>query len=172
MNRLPSALRRRPCRGVSLIEVIVLLLVVALWLLSTAGLVANSLKIQTSAGARMAAIAAATELGEMMEANLPGARAGGYIASITTTPTSAATDCAANFCPALQLAAYDLSQWTTRLVGALPLQSAVVAVASGTALTTYTITINWTEPRGRQAYGDAGTTETATFTMTKVLRNG
>lgn len=169
---MPPTLRRRPSRGVSLIEVVVLLLVVALWLLSTAGLVANSLKIQTSASSRMAAIAAATELGEMMEANLPGARAGGYIASITTTPTTSATNCANVPCSATTLAAYDLSLWTTRLVAALPLQSATVATVSGTALTTYTITINWTESRGRQAYGTTGATETATFTMTKVLRNG
>lgn len=169
---MPPTLRRRPSRGVSLIEVVVLLLVVALWLLSTAGLVANSLKIQTSASSRMAAIAAATELGEMMEANLPGAQAGNYAASITTTATTRSTDCTTTACTAAQLASYDLSLWTTRLLAELPLQSAVVAAVSGTALTTYTITINWTESRGRQAYGTTGTTETATFTMTKVLRNG
>lgn len=172
-SRHRQASGRAAARGVAMIEALIGMLMIALWLLSSAGLQAGALKFQKGAQARLTAVALATELAERMEANASGARSGAYVVSITDTPTSAASDCAALACAPAALASYDLAQWSARLTQALILKEATVATVAGAAITTYTITIAWDEQRGRQTYTDSSAkTERMSFTTTKVIRNG
>jgi type IV pilus assembly protein PilV len=155
-----------------MIEALIGMLLIALWLLATAGLQLSSFKFQKSAGNRFLAVALVGELAESMDANRAGANAGAYALVSTSAPTTAADDCAAMHCTPAQLASYDLSQWTTRAAGMLPLKTvSVVAGIDPSGLVTYTVALSWDEPRGRQDYGSAGTTETLSYVMTKVVRD-
>lgn len=171
LDRIRSG--RAAAQGVAMIEVLIGMLVIALWLLSSAGLQASSLKFQKGAQSRLTALALAVELSERMEANAAGARSGDYEVSITDTATTTTNDCETSACSPTALANYDLAQWTTRLTQSMILKAATVATVSGASVTTYTITIAWDEPRGRQTYADkTSKTERMSFTTTKVIRNG
>jgi type IV pilus assembly protein PilV len=167
---LPSRKTHAPARerGVAMMEVLVSMLVIALWLLGSAGMQAGMFKLQKSAGSRLTAMALATELSESMQANLGGAKAGSYALAADAT-LSGETDCTAQHCSSTDLAAYDLRTWKSRVTSNLSTGAANVAYSTASGLPTYTITISWAEPRGRQTYSSAGNTETATFVITKVL---
>ena len=175
MSPSSAALRcrgQRDQRGVALIEALIAMLLIALWMLSSAGLQVSSLKFQKGAGNRFQAVVLAAELGESIEANNVGAKAGNYALDPVSAPVSASTDCAASYCTPLQLSSFDLAQWTTRIAAALPMKEvSVVAGTSASGLVTYTIRISWVEPRGRQTYSSTGSTETLSFVLTKVVRN-
>ncbi|MCI4430319.1 MAG: type IV pilus modification protein PilV [Burkholderiales bacterium] len=175
MNRSCKRIRssRAAAQGVAMIEALIGMLLIALWLLSSAGLQASSLKFQKGAQSRLTAIALAVELSERMEANAAGARLGAYEVSITDTATTTQNNCESVACSSTALASYDLAQWTTRLTQSLILKEATVATVDSASVTTYTITIAWDEPRGRQTYTDTTSkTERMSFTTTKVIRNG
>ena len=144
--------RRTAAKGVAMIEALIGMLLIALWLLSSAGLQASSLKYQKGGQSRLTAIALAVELSERMEANSAAARSGDYEVSITDTATTTTNNCESAACSPTALADYDLAQWTTRLTQSLILKEATVATVGGASITTYTITIAWDEPRGRQTY--------------------
>lgn len=159
--------------GIALIEALIAMLLIALWMLATAGLQINSFKFQKSAGNRFQAVVLTGELSELMEANRGGANAGAYALASTSMPVSASSDCAATYCSPAQLAAFDLAQWSGRVALALPLnQLSVVSGVGPGGLVSYTITISWNETRGSQTYATSGTTETLSYVMTKVVRNG
>ena len=157
-----------------MLEVLVGMLVLALWMLSSAGLQMGALKFQKSAESRLTAVALVSELGERMEANYLGARSGDYALVATDAATVANTDCAALTCQPNALAAFDLAQWTTRAASTLRLNEvSVVDATPAGGITTYTISISWEEQRGRQTYaaGATPTTETMSYVTTKVVRN-
>lgn len=166
----------RQVRGVVMLEVLVGMLVLALWMLSSAGLQMGALKFQKSAESRLTAVALVSELGERMEANYLGARGGDYALVATDAATVANTDCSAVTCQPNALAAFDLAQWTTRAASTLKLtEVSVVDATPAGGITTYTISVSWEESRGRQAYADAAsampTTETMSYVTTKVVRS-
>ena len=174
-SRSPSG-QPRQVRGVAMLEVLVGMLVLALWMLSSAGLQMGALKFQKSAESRLTAVALVSELGERMEANYLGARSGDYALVATDAATVAITDCSAVTCLPNALAAFDLAQWTTRAVSTLKLtEVSVVDATPAGGITTYTISISWEGPRGRQTYADAASarpnTETMSYVTTKVVRN-
>jgi type IV pilus assembly protein PilV len=157
--------------GVAMIEALIGMVLIALLVLSTAGLQVSSLQFQRSAGNRFLAVALAGELGESLEANNAGALAGSYALAAVTAPVTSSTDCTAVYCTPAQLSRWDLAQWTTRVAGTIPVKD--MSVLSGTSpsgLVTYTIRISWTEPKGRQAYADGVSDETLSFVLTKVVR--
>lgn len=155
-------------RGLAMIEVLVSMLIIALWLLASAGMQAGMFKLQKSADSRLKAIALATELGERMEANSAEAKAGKY-ALAAGASISAPTDCAQQACTTANLAKYDLKQWSDRVASTLTVDEVTVTRDTTAVLPTYTIRIAWKEPRGRQTYGTAGTEEIASYVMVKVL---
>ena len=161
--------------GISMIEALVGMLLIALWLLSSAGLQVSSLKFQAGAASRYTAVALASELGERMEANAVGAVGTAYVLAPTDAVVSAQADCTAIACAPDLIASYDMAQWTARVVDELKqLKSmSVVASLSATGQKTYTISISWDEPRGRQTYASGGsaTSETMSYVTTKVLRD-
>ena len=155
-------------RGIAMIEVLVSMLIIAMWLLASAGMQVGMFKLQKSADYRLKAIALATELGERMEANGVEAQAGSYALAAGATVT-APSDCAQVACSKADLAKYDLKQWSDRVSSALIVDTVTVTLDTTAAQKTYSISISWKEPRGRQTYSATGSTETATYTTIKVL---
>lgn len=179
--------RRRPARlarpasprvgGFALLEVLIAMVVIALWLLAHAGLQLNSLKFQKSAQSRLVALSLASDLGERMEANGQGARGGDYVLGATSAAATPARNCVSLSCTPSQMADYDLAQWRTRAVSALVLDSLQVEDATPAGgLTTYTITMSWKEAAGNRRYASgqgasAPVEEVFTLVTTKVVRN-
>ena len=155
-------------RGIAMIEVLVSMLIIAMWLLASAGMQVGMFKLHKSADYRLKAIALATELGERMEANGVEAKAGSYALAAGATVT-APSDCAQVACSKADLAKYDLKQWSDRVSSALIVDTVTVTLDTTAAQKTYSISISWKEPRGRQTYSATGATETATYTTIKVL---
>lgn len=162
--------KARKEQGVALIEVLAAMLMIALWLLSNAGLQLSSLKYQKSAQFRLTAVSLASELSERMETNKRGMRASNYALGSTDTQTTASIDCSINNCTPLQIAQFDLAAWSKRVTESLPganMTVADISVVGG--LTVYTITITWLESRGRQTYDTAGQTETVRYVVNKTI---
>ena len=166
--RNPSMRREAGQQGIAMIEVLVSMLIIAMWLLASAGIQVGMFKLQKSADYRLKAIALATELGERMEANGVEAKAGSYGLAAGATVT-APSDCAQVACSKSDLAKYDLKQWSDRVSSALIVDKVTVTHDTTAAQATYSIRISWKEPRGRQTYSATGSTETATYTTIKVL---
>lgn len=132
--------------GVTLIEVLVTLVIVAGGLLGTAGLMLYSIKLNKSSEFRTQAVLAASDLFERMEANKVAAVNGNYIiASATSTVTTAATDCTNAACNAASLATYDLNRWGTTVAATLPQATWSVASPTAGSPRNYTVVISWTD---------------------------
>ena len=156
-------------RGIAMIEVLVSMLIIAMWLLASAGMQVGMFKLHKSADYRLKAIALATELGERMEANIDKVAPRGRYALAAGATVTAPSDCAQVACSSADLAKYDLKQWSDRVSSALIVDTVTVTLDATAAQETYSIRISWKEPRGKQTYSATGSTETATYTTVKVL---
>jgi type IV pilus assembly protein PilV len=155
-------------RGLAMLEVLISMLLIALWMASSAGMQAAMIRLQKGADLRQRGVTLAADLAERMQANPVAARAGSYALAALPAPV-AATDCSGQACSPDQLAAWDLTQWSGSLNAALPIDSVSVTVDSSSGLTSYTIRISWRELRGRQSYGSTATTEVARVVTSKVI---
>ncbi len=153
-----------------MLEVLVSLAVIAISMLGAANLQLNSLKMSKSAANRTQAIFLATEIGERIEANKTGAIAGAYVSSSTTAaPPSVGSDCKAVSCNPVQLAAYDIAQWNTRIGNTL--KSATWDITNTIAApSTYNIVIRWRDRRDRTIYGSAGELDDLQYVATRVIQ--
>lgn len=172
-----AGLRAPAQAGFSLIEVLISLVLIAVAMFGHAGLQLNAMKFAKGGATRMQAVFLSNELAERLEANKAGSHAGNYVvASVSSTPSTSATDCMTAACNASVLAAYDLAEWTTRVAATLPgsswqITQPTVGTTTGNP-STYTILVNWQDRRANTtttAYEAAGTTETLSLTSTKVV---
>lgn len=132
--------------GITLIEVLITLVIVAGGLLGTAGLMLYSMKLNKSGEFRTQAVLAASDLFERMEANKVAAINGSYIiASNTSSGTSTVTNCTSTACNATSLANYDLNQWANTVLASLPNASWSVTSPTAGSPRNYTVVINWTD---------------------------
>lgn len=141
-------------RGVTLIEVLITVLVMAIGLLGMAALQLNGLNTNHDAYYRSQATLFAADLADRMRANLDAARDGHYAGA--TPGSDPGFDCQTTFpadnrCTGEQLAQADLYNWLQRLqdpTDGLPVATATVACAApcGTGYP-YTITLAWDEDR-------------------------
>ena len=114
-------------RGITLIESLVAILVMAIGILGILGLQIRTLT-DTQAGVRRAqAIRLIEDLGERLQNN-PDAL--GNLSAYTATPT-ASDDCASSACAPDKLATYDIKQWRTSVTNALPGSQAIVFIPQG-----------------------------------------
>jgi len=165
--RMPLPARHR-VGGVTLIEVLVTMVIVAVGLLGLAGMQVRGLSIQKDAHGRALATQLAVDIADRMRSNSgAGVSNYGFVVPYPTgtyTPPGV-TQCdetAAAACTALQQAQYDLDLWVRRVrgdngqPGALPGGWARIALAPGSA-TAWDVTLMWTETgfRSRQATRDA-----------------
>jgi type IV pilus assembly protein PilV len=120
---------RRHARGVTLIEVLVTMVIVAIGLLGLAGLQVRGLSIQKDAHGRAIATQLALDLADRMRANIDPATAPAGVPppqyEFTTNyggtpPASPTTDCALTACTLAQQALYDLQRWFAQVQQSLP----------------------------------------------------
>lgn len=140
-------------RGVSLIESLVALLVLALGVLGLAGLQTRTLTETRLTNARAAAVRMVEDLNERIQLNtearlLP---ASPYITA--WGPVAAAPNCVTAACTAQQLAQYDISQWKASLDAILPGGDATV-FQSPADPTQFGVLIGWNNNQGVDAADD------------------
>lgn len=113
--------------GVTLIEVLISLLILAIGLLGMAGLQTVSLRSTQSAYLRTQASIASTDIVERVRANLQGIEASSYdnIDGEATVACNTAAGC--NF---LELAANDIEEWSVALAADFPTGSGMVCADS------------------------------------------
>lgn len=167
MNTMTPSHGRRSQRGFNMLEVLITMFVIAMALLGTAALQAYSLKVSQGGQFRTQAVVLATDLVERLEANVSGAAAGNYVA---TLPSSAGTsDCSASKCSAQEMAQYDLARFQARMQAALP-DAAATITRSGAGPWVYTVQITWKErsfKRKDSKSSVTGTTESFSYTVSR-----
>lgn len=137
--------------GITMIEVLVAVLVLAVGLLGVAGLQSLSLKNTTTAHFAQEAQSYSDDLINRIMANNQAADTGAYADSIgASAPTP---DCSAGTCSSAEMASWDLWQWNTALttaVGAPPAAAAeVLWIATDEE---YDIAITWNAARSGGTY--------------------
>lgn len=144
---------RRTQSGVSMIEVLVALIVVAFGLLGLAGLQARSMSFQKDSFDRKAATEVATQLTERVIANYDGFRTGQYNRTMlpaAATPGAIPACGNALNCTAAEIADRDWAMWQIDVRRRLPVSGAwLVAPANAVDLR---LTLAWQE--GQQTNGN------------------
>jgi type IV pilus assembly protein PilV len=144
-------------RGLSMIEILVTLTIVAFGLLGLLGLQARAISFQKDSFDRKAAAELVAQLAERMRANHLGFLAGSYTTSFeaaTATP-SAVTTCTAP-CTSAQVATRDLDEWRIELRRRIPTGAAYI-VWDPANPSWVNVAIAWAEPQasGNDAVCDA-----------------
>lgn len=140
------SVRRRLQRGVSLIEVLVTVIVLAIGLLGLAGLQLNSLRFTYSAYQSSQATVMTYDILDRMRANAGAAQTGAYDIAIGTEPgESSCTGGGAN-CSSGDMAGADIFEWKEALAAVLPAGDGSIA-RNGDL---FIITIQWDDSRGEQ----------------------
>lgn len=97
--------------GLTLVEVLVTLIVLAFGLLGLVALQTSGLRYNYDAYLRTRAIFLANDIIDRMRANKDAAVAGSYNMDIDAPPPSGVTDCRHSACDASQLVAFDKAMW-------------------------------------------------------------
>jgi len=132
----------RRCKGMTLIEVLIALLVLSIGILGLATLQTASLNFNSGASQRTQATVLAYDMADKMRANRQAAQAGAYdIAFESPAPTCAAPSAAGT------VAEQDISTWRMALACRLP-QATGSIVRAGTQVT---LTVQWDDSHGEEA---------------------
>lgn len=123
---------RWPLRGLSMVEVLVAVVVLAIGLLGLAGLQASGMRVGQSSMHRSHAAQLAYDMVDRLRANVADASAGRYDLALDAPAPTGAT-----------VAARDLQDWRERLK-ALPAGTGSVAVSGVEA----TVVVQWDDSRG------------------------
>jgi type IV pilus assembly protein PilV len=169
-NFRPHSARRE--LGVSLIEALVALLVLALGVMGMAGIQTRTLVESRTTNSRAVAIQMADDLSERMQANvairLSNPATNPYVVGWGTPAT--ATDCFSNNCTGAQLAGFDLVQWKNSLSQLLPNGDARV-FRSNTDPTQFGVLIGWSESQAKNE-GAATGAEATQYTNAIAITTG
>lgn len=141
-SRRPPAVACPRCRGLTLVEILVALLVLSIGLLGLAGLQTLSLRFNTTAYYRTQATALAYGLADRMRANRNAALAGEYDAALVTPAPTCDED------PTLDgsVPQNDIVVWRMALACRLPFGNGSVASNAGV----FTFTVQWDDSRGEK----------------------
>jgi type IV pilus assembly protein PilV len=145
-------------RGLTLLEVLIAVVVLAIGLLGVAGLQLAALQNGQQSYLRSQASTLAYEIADRMRANRGQAILGAYMlnASTSTTPVAPAApavDCNSTNCTPAQFVQSDLSTWYTNVTNTLPAGAARIicgtptAAVACTAGSLQTVQIIWDEQR-------------------------
>jgi type IV pilus assembly protein PilV len=137
------------CRGDTLIEVLITVLILAVGVLGVAAMQVTTLQNLNSSYNTSVAEIVAEDLSERMRANPTGALADSYVHS-GPAPVNY-PDCVANACNMGDLAAYDVGSWLVALTAVLPAATGEVTRNAGTNI--FVVTVRWDEDRN----GSSGT---------------
>jgi type IV pilus assembly protein PilV len=157
---------KRSQRGFSMLETLVTLLIIAIWLLGSAGVQTVAMKLTKSSVSRNQAILLASEVGERIENNKKAASTGSYVydGSARSTPV----DCFGSACSPAQLVDFDLYEIYQRAT-ANNAKVVITRTADTAALVTYSVVVTWVDRRTGQTYATTGTDETGQFTSSKTI---
>lgn len=133
-------------RGITVVESLVALVVIAVGMLGIAGLYLSSLQASRSAKLRSHAVELASSIADRIRANRDAAIA--YNSAAYTTP--ATKNCDTTRCTPAQLAEDDLARWLADVRAGLPGGAAVTGTVAVTdraapASDNYVITVTWRE---------------------------
>ncbi len=130
-------------RGVSIIEVLVTVAILAFGLMGVAGLLVKSAAYANMSYARTAVTQKIYSLTDRMRANPTGVDGGNYDAM---PGCPAGQNCSDGGCNPGQMAAYDLCQWKDEVNKTLPNGAATVQRIAGTRA--FTVGVTWNNPNG------------------------
>jgi type IV pilus assembly protein PilV len=153
-GRCARALARRGAAGFSLVEVMVAMFVVAMGILALAGLLQASTRYAKMSELRSTATLLANDIADRVRANPRGAEigAGGYDRTDKSFPSPAAPShpaCTSEApCGPVDLARFDLAEWTARVRATLPKGSTWVQYHAGVApVPEYVeVWVGWSDP--------------------------
>lgn len=146
---LISALPQRHQSGVTLIEVLVSMLIMALGMVSLAALQTYTLRYQLGSAQRAQLSGLLSDYAERVRSNLVQASTGpSYLVAgkwedqIKEAPPAASKNCAEVICSTVELAEFDMAQWRGAVRQQLPQGSAFV---TGSAATGLLVTFMWSD---------------------------
>jgi len=165
--------------GLTLIEVLVAIVVLAVGLLGVAGLQLTALKNGQQSYTRSQASSLAYEIADRMRANRIQAGLGAYVVNGTPTATPATptsgVNCSSAACTPAQLAQADVAAWYTNLQNALPggagriycgTPGSVSATCAAGQL--QTVEVIWDEQRSGATNADCSTVDATHLTCFRV----
>jgi type IV pilus assembly protein PilV len=152
--------------GMSLIEVLIAFVILAIGLLGVAGMLIMSSKANNSSYAKQTAVQSVYDIFDKIRANYQAAINGNYnISNINssgapTLPPAPGVICTQSPCSSTQLAAYDTWYWLTYDVSRLPsgsgsITSSPAPGAGGNTL--ITVTLQWDDSLAQNLVGATGT---------------
>lgn len=154
--------------GFSMLEILVTLIILALGLLGTAALQAQSMRTVQGGQFRSHAVLLTADIAERMEGNKPGAVAGAYVVDVGEN-TASTRDCSTEACTGDELALFDLETWQNNLSDQLPGASWEITQTTAGNPSVYTIVVSWVDRRTNVTYTTAGTSETFSYTTIKAV---
>lgn len=128
------------CRGFSLIEVLIALIILSVGMLGIAGLYVHSMQAGRTSMFRHQAVILAGDVADRIRAN-PRAAAAYAGAGANNSCVNGGVDCT----PA-EMAAHDIFLWDQQAVDTLPNGDVAVIFDNGVVPPTYQITVSWDEP--------------------------
>lgn len=160
-------------RGVSLIEALVALLVLALGVMGMAGIQTRTLVESRTTNARSVAVMMADDLLDRMQANatvrVTNPATNPYIVGFNDTLT--ASNCMTSTCNGTQLAQFDLQQWKGQLAQLLPGGNARV-FRSTTDPSQFGVLIGWNETQAKNEGIATTTAETSAYSNAIAVDTG
>jgi len=141
-NNLPQQ-----CRGTSMVEVLVAMVILVVGLLGAAGMQVNSMRSHQDAYERTIALHQVSDMADRMRANMPGVNAGLYQGNNTVNIPACMT--APGGCNVQQVADYDVAIWNQD--NALLLSGAVGVIGPPDASGLFLITLTWNGRNGNEA---------------------
>ena len=148
--------------GMTLIEILVSLVILAIGMLGIASMLMVSNKTNSSSYTKQQAVQIVYDMFDRIRANSQVALTGSYnvsdiIASgAPTLPAAPSVLCTTSVCTPTQLAAYDTWYWLAVDVPRLPSGSgSVTTVLSATGNTVVTITVQWDDTPAQQLVGSS-----------------
>ncbi len=136
------------CRGDTMIEVLITVLILAVSILGVAAMQVTALKNLNSSYTSSMAWIVAEDISERMRANPIAVDADDYVHSAAPVDYP---DCAQNACSAADLASYDIGNWWVIMNNALPSPAGEITRVNGT--NTFVVTVRWDDDRS----GSSGT---------------
>lgn len=156
--------------GMTLVEVLVTLVILAFSLLGIAGMLMFSNKANNSSYAKQQAVQCVYDIFDRIRANSTSAINGNYninnIGSngIPTTVSTPSPLCDASVCTPTQMAAYDTWYWLNYDVSKLPSGSGSITTAlstNGSGNTIVTVTVQWDDSSAQAMLGASSSVSTA-----------
>lgn len=181
MRTRERAPKHHAMRGVTMLEVLVIILVLSFGLLGVAGLQARTASYKIGSWARAAASIQVSSLADAMRAN-PGQAGQSYSAAAPIASTyevtddwatqqadalTVAVDCLSSICTAAQRAAFDLATWRAQVRTLFP-QGAVTI--SGDRANGVNVSLAWFDKQFVDTAGALGRSEVCDAAMTEPTR--